>query len=91
MLAAAADSSRRDTPGPARVLSNPHVRLSAIALLVRPRTPAGTPAEIILNPVTHACLGDRIWPVPGFHLPEGANEGAALVTMAFVNKVGRLP
>jgi hypothetical protein len=50
----------------------------------------GARAEIILNPVSYAYLGDRTWPVPGFH-GQGANayDGAALVKMAFVNTAGQ--
>jgi hypothetical protein len=51
----------------------------------------GAPAEIILNSVSYAYLGDRTWPVPGFRLPKGAYEGAALVKMAFVDRAGELP
>jgi hypothetical protein len=51
----------------------------------------GAPAEIIFNPVSYAYMGDRTWPVPGFHIPKGAYEGAALVRMAFVNRAGQLP
>jgi len=50
----------------------------------------GARAEIILNSVSYAYLGDRTWPVPGFH-GQGANayDGAALVKMAFVNTAGQ--
>jgi hypothetical protein len=52
----------------------------------------GSPTEIILNPVSYAYMGDRTWPVAGFHGPgAGAYQGAALVKMAFVNKAGQLP
>jgi hypothetical protein len=51
----------------------------------------GAPTEIILNPVSFAYMGDRTWPVPGFRLPKGAYEGAALVKMAFVDRAGELP
>jgi hypothetical protein len=51
----------------------------------------GARAEIILNSVSYAYLGDRTWPVPGFRLPKGAYEGAALVKMAFVDRAGELP
>jgi len=51
----------------------------------------GAPAEIILNSASYAYLGDRTWPVPGFRLPKGAYEGAALVKMAFVDRAGELP
>jgi hypothetical protein len=52
----------------------------------------GSPAEIILNSVSYAYLGDRTWPAPGFHGP-GADEydGAALVKVAFVDRAGQLP
>jgi hypothetical protein len=55
-------------------------------------TYGGSPAEIILNPVTYAYLGDRTWPEPGFKGPgAGGYNGAALVKMAFVNRAGQLP
>jgi hypothetical protein len=50
----------------------------------------GAPAEIILNPVTYAYLGDRTWPAPGFK-GASAYDGAALVKMAFVDRTGQLP
>jgi hypothetical protein len=52
----------------------------------------GAPAEIILNRVTYAYLGDRTWPEPGFK-GAAANDydGAALIRMAFVNRAGQLP
>jgi Sigma-70 region 2 len=51
----------------------------------------GASAEIILNPVSYAYLGDRTWPEPGFH-GKGANayDGGALVRMAFVDRAGEL-
>lgn len=52
----------------------------------------GSPAEIILNPRTYAYLGDRTWPVPGFHGPDANGyDGAALVDLAFVSQAGQLP
>jgi hypothetical protein len=52
----------------------------------------GAPAEIILNPVSYAYMGDRTWPAPGFHGPGAdAYDGAALVKMAFVDRAGELP
>jgi hypothetical protein len=50
----------------------------------------GGRAEIILNSVSYAYLGDRTWPVPGFR-GQGPNayDGAALVKMAFVNTAGQ--
>jgi hypothetical protein len=52
----------------------------------------GSSAEIILNPVSYAYMGDRTWAVPGFHgQGPGAYDGTALVKMAFVNKAGQLP
>jgi hypothetical protein len=52
----------------------------------------GSPTEIILNPVSYAYLGERTWPVAGFHGPgAGAYQGAALVKMAFVDRAGQLP
>lgn len=52
----------------------------------------GAPAEIILNPVTYAYMGDRTWPEPGFKGPGlGRYDGAALVKTASVNKAGQLP
>jgi hypothetical protein len=52
----------------------------------------GAPAEIILNPVSYAYMGDRTWPSPGFHGPGAdAYDGAALVKMAFVDRAGELP
>jgi hypothetical protein len=52
----------------------------------------GSRAEIILNPVTYAYLGDRTWSAPGFRGP-GANNyhGAALIKLAFVDKAGQIP
>jgi hypothetical protein len=53
---------------------------------------SGSPAEIILNPVSYAYMGDRTWPAPRFHGPgAGAYQGAALVKMAFVDRAGELP
>jgi hypothetical protein len=49
----------------------------------------GAPAEIILNPVSYAYMGDRTWPEPG--IKASGYDGLALVTMAFVNKAGELP
>jgi hypothetical protein len=49
----------------------------------------GAPAEIILNTVSYAYMGDRTWPEPG--IQANAYDGAALVKMAFVNKAGQLP
>ena len=52
----------------------------------------GAPAEIILNPVRYAYMGDRTWPAPGFRGPGAdAYDGAALVKMAFVARAGELP
>lgn len=52
----------------------------------------GGPAEIILNPRTYAYLGDRTWPVPGFHGPDANGyDGVALVDLAFVSQAGQLP
>jgi len=52
----------------------------------------GAPAEIILNPVSYAYLGDRTWPVPGFHGKDAdAYDGGALIRMAFVDRAGELP
>jgi hypothetical protein len=52
----------------------------------------GAPAEIIFNSADYAYMGDRTWPVPGFHGPGAdAFDGVSLVKMAFVAKAGQLP
>jgi hypothetical protein len=52
----------------------------------------GAPAEIILNPVSYAYLGDRTWPAPGFHGKDAdAYDGGSLIRMAFVDRAGELP
>jgi hypothetical protein len=49
----------------------------------------GAPAEIILNAVSYAYMGDRTWPEPG--IKDNGYSGAALVKIAFVNRAGQLP
>jgi hypothetical protein len=75
------------TPG-FTVVSRAPDAIGRIGVAVR-WTYEGAPAEIILNPVSYAYMGDRTWPEPGFKA--NGYDGAALVKMAFVNKAGQRP
>ena len=75
------------TPG-FTVVSGAPDAIGRIGVAVR-WTFEGAPAEIILNAVSYAYMGDRTWPEAG--IKANGYDGAALVKMAFVNKAGRLP
>jgi hypothetical protein len=75
------------TPG-FTVVSGAPDAIGRIGVAVR-WTYEGAPAEIILNAISYAYMGDRTWPEAG--IKANGYDGAALVKMAFVDTAGQRP